>query len=692
MQLQLIELQFLLKNKKPTNLYSDPESSDDPKLIILVKISILMKKSILLLLIVVGTNLASFSATENKPVPLSITKEKYPDADYFTIFDSTKVDMQESGLSFYQEHRLIKILTPNGGKLFNDCKYDYDPLSAFAEIQKVIVYYKTGKTKELTAKDEVDYPAPAGTILWGARQKMIEIGRLEEGDAFEIFTFKKGFTYALLDQQNNDDQYIPPMKGHFYDIVPFWAEAPMLSKVYQVSIPNTKKVQYHVYNGKLDVQEVKGTDKTTYIFSHSNILPIKPESNMLAPSDITTKLLISTASDWQEKSKWFYRVNEDYKSFESTPEINKKVKEILTGATSEMDSVGRLTHWVADELRYLGLSMGKGEGFTLHKGSIDFRDRLGVCKDKAGMLITMLRAAGFESFPSMTMAGSRIDRIPADQFNHCVTIVKLKDGKLHLLDPTWVPFVRELWSSAEQQQNYLPGIPEGSDLLETPISDPQNHYVKISANSELKKDGTLTGEITVTAEGQSDAALRRMFTGSVKAYWKSNLENELLKIAPQAKILKLAYGEDPYNYMAGPINLKISYEIPDYATVTEHEIIFTPLAASGIFSSSMRHLSIDTKQETKIYPFRDGCSRSIEITDKTTLPGSYQIAWTPKMDEVDGSGASFEASYTISGNLLLLNGQGLFKKRIYSAEDWPSFRQAVKMQKSLSENPIILKL
>jgi hypothetical protein len=651
-----------------------------------------MRNLILLFLIGAGGILHSFAAPEKKPVPLSVANEKFPDADYVTIFDSTKVDMQESGLSYYLEHRLIKIQTINGGKQFNVCRFDYDPLSAYAEIRKVIIYYKNGQSKELGAKDEVDYPAPAGTILWGARQKMIEIGRLEAGDAFEIFTFKKGFTYALLGQQGDDDQYIPPMKGHFYDIVPFWTEAPVLSKVYIVSIPNTKKVQYRVYNGKLNVQEVKGVEKTTYTFSMANILPLKPEANMLAPSDVATKLLISTASDWQEKSKWFYNVNEDYKSFESSPEIDKKVKEILTGSTSESDSISRLTHWVADELRYLGLSMGKGEGFTLHKGSINFRDRLGVCKDKAGMLITMLRAAGFESYPAMTMAGSRIDRIPADQFNHCVTIVKRKKGTLQPLDPTWVPFVREVWSSAEQQQNYLPGIPAGSDLLETPVSDPLNHFVKISASSELKKDGTLTGEITVTAEGQSDAALRRMFTGSIKSMWKSNVENELLKIAPQSRILNSSYGDDPYNHLSGPICLKIKYEIPEYATATDKELIFTPLAASGIFSAAMRHLTIDTKQESKNYPFRDGCSRDIQITDQITLPGNYQIAWSPKIEKVDGSGASFEAAYVMKGNQLMLNEHGIFRKRIYMPEDWPSFRLAVKMQKSVAENPVILKL
>ena len=651
-----------------------------------------MRRFVILLLIGTGFVSAALSNPSRKLISATAVAQKFKDAEYITIYDSTKVTMQESGLSYYQEHRLIKILTPAGGRSFNVFKYDYDPLSAYVEIQKVIVYYKNGTDRELNLKDEIDYPAPAGTILWGARQKMTELGRLEAGDAFEVFVSKKGFTYALLDQQSDDEKYIPPMKGNFYDIVPFWSETPVLSKVYQVAIPNSKKVNYQVYNGKLNIKKIGGKDNTIYTFSASDIKPLVSEPNMVAPSDVAPKLLISTSPDWQAKSKWFYTVNEEYGSFKSTPEIDQKVREILKGAVSEIDSVSKLTHWVADELRYLGLSMGKGEGFTLHKGSMDFLDRCGVCKDKAGMLVTMLRSAGFESFPSMTMAGSRIDRIVADQFNHSVVVVKLSDRKLHLLDPTWVPFVRELWSSAEQQQNYLPGIPEGSDLLETPVSSPKNHFVKISAASELNKEGTLTGEISITAEGQSDASLRRMFTGTMKATWKTNLENELLKICPQAKIVKSSYGDDPYNYMAGPINLRISYEIPDYATVTSHRVVFTPLAASGIFSGAMRHLIVDVKSETKLYSFRDACSRSVEINDKTTLPVGYKLSWTPAVEKVNGSGASFEASYSLTGNQLLLNERAEFNKRIYNPEDWPSYRNAVKMQKTISENPVILTL
>jgi hypothetical protein len=650
-------------------------------------------RKIIIPILCIYASLHAFAQPARKRIETAGTATQFPHSAYMVIFDSTKVDMAESGLSYYNEHKLVKILSTAGAKQFATYRYDYDPLSAYVQLKKLVIYYANGLTKELNAGNEIDYPAPGNVILWGARQKMIELGRLEPGDAFEVFVSKKGFTYALLDQGTDEDsKYIPPMRGHFYDIVPFWSDVPVNEKVYEVTIPNTKQVQYKIYNGKVSEQKKVGSDKTWYSFSLKKITPFTTEPNMVAASDVAPKLLISTSPDWFAKSKWFYKVNEDYGSFESTPEIDRKVKEILKGAKSEIDSVGKLTHWVADEFRYFGLSMGKGEGYTLHKASMTYLDRCGVCKDKAGMLVSMLRSAGFEAYAAMTMAGSRIDLIPADQFNHSVTVVKLSDGKLHLLDPTWVPFVRELWSSAEQQQNYLPGLPQGSDLLETPISDPENHYVKISASSKLAANGTLSGEIHITAEGQSDAALRRLFTGSYKALWTKNVENELLKIYPQGKVVSSFWGNDPYNYQSGPIELRINYEIPDFATVTSNEIIFRPLASSGIFDGAMRYLNFDLSLAERKFPFKDGCSRSIEITDKTVLPARAVFAWKPEPSQVSGTGAQFASSCSLSGNKLTVQEKASFKKRVYTPEDWPSFRESVKMQKMFIENPFILKI
>lgn len=411
---------------------------------------------------------------------------------------------------------------------------------------------------------------------------------------------------------------------------------------------------------------------------------------MVALSDVATKLLLSTSPDWFAKSKWFYKVNEDFGSFTVTPEIQSKVNSILKGSKTELDSITRLTHWVADEIRYSGISMGCGEGYTLHKGSMTYADRCGVCKDKAGMLITMLRAAGFKSYAAMTMAGSRIDYIPADQFNHSVTVVKLKDRKYHLLDPTWVPFVRELWSSAEQQQQYLMGVPEGADLATTPLSAPENHYLKIAVASTLSADGTLTGNLELSAEGQTDAAVRGFFRNSAPGDWPRVMEKELLKVFPNAEVNGIEFG-NPIDYMSGPVRIRIRFKIPEYADVSNGRMMFTPICAKGVFRGVQPHLAFETGLKERKYPFRDRCSRQVELTESIELPVNVKVLNLPSGRSNPGKTCSFESSYRIeNGSMLVMNAKTVLGKRVYDAADWPEFKDAVAAQNALADEAVVL--
>ena len=646
-----------------------------------------MTKKILPIIVILCFAQFAFSNTIPQLIKESGCSSDYPNSNTLIIFDSTNVEMQESGLSYYHTHALYKVLTATGAKKLNIIKYGYDPLSAYVDIEKVSIYRKDGSIENLDISNIYDYPAPARMIYWGAMEKMIEIGRLEPGDAVEVFLFKKGYTYALL--QDEDDKYIPPMRGHFYDIVPFWSSDPLLLKYYSVSIPEEKLVQYRFYNGMAESSAILEDSMMKYTFIKKDIMPIKREPSMVSLSDVAPKLLISTSPDWYAKSLWFYNVNEDYGSFNSTPEIDKKVAEILINAKDEMDSISLLTHWAADEIRYSGISMGPGEGYTLHNGEMNFTDRCGVCKDKAGMLITMLRAAGFESYPAMTMAGSRIDYIPADQFNHSVTIVKLSNGKYKLLDPTWVPFLRELWSSAEQQQNYLMGLPEGADLMITPISAPVNHFFKIYGNSEIHTDGTLVGEFLLTAEGQSDASIRRMFTSNFKTEWKKSVEKELLRVSPQAQIIEIDFGK-PYEYQSDNIHLKVKYSIPDYAIITEQEIIFIPFVASNLFRRGMSHMYINTNLDERKYDFRDRCSRLVELNETITLPHKGKLIPIDFEEKVGNDITSFEGNIKLDGKSFEIFEKINLSKRIYKAADWDAFKKVVNAQQKFAETPIII--
>ncbi|MCD8292787.1 MAG: DUF3857 and transglutaminase domain-containing protein [Prevotellaceae bacterium] len=662
-----------------------------------------------------------------KPYLEAAKGDVYAKADCVVLLDSTLVEVQPTGQSAFTVCKTIQIRTPKGAAANRVIVYDYDPLTAYAEFSRVTVSHADGEVEELDLSKTLDYVAPARAIYWGARQIMLEIGALQPGDILDYKINKKGFTYALLGEEalpdggagvdsgdallnygvasvdnggtlpdnggdGDDERFIPPMRGQFYDIVPFWTSYPTVRKVYKVTLPMEKEIQFHFYQGYCSSSMSYENGRKAYTFAVDNVMPFKSEPGMVDLFDAAPKLMLSSTPEWKDKSLWFNKVNEDYGSFEALPEAQRKVDALIEGKTTEMEKIAALTHWVADNIRYAGISMGKGEGYTLHKTRMNYTDRCGVCKDIAGTLISFLRMAGFQAYPAMTMAGSRIERIPADHFNHCVVVVKLEDGSYMPLDPTWVPFCRELWSSAEQQQNYLPGIPEGSDLRETPLSAPENHYARMTAESALDADGTLRGTFTITAEGQSDSNIRSTFTRGQKNQWGEMLERQLLNVSPKAVLVNVDYGEKPRKYQEAPIEITFQYEIPDYAVKSgEGTMLFKPLLMNNLYNQVRTYLRIDTGVEERKYGFKDSCSRLVELDETVELPDGYSLAGEDKHDAVEGQAADFVGSLSQAGGKVTLYNHLALKKRVYEAADWENFRRAVEAHKRYGDYLLIKK-
>lgn len=393
----------------------------------------------------------------------TLQDEAYARHDCVNLLDSTSVTVQPSGQGSFAVCRTVKVQTPAGALRQRVLKYDYDPLTATARFRRVTVHHADGTKTEVDVSKTLDYAAPARAIYWGARQIMIELGQLKPGDVIDYEIDKKGFTYALLadmPQDGDDSRFIPPMRGQFYDIVPFWSSDPTVRKVYRVSLPAEKDMQFQFYQGSCASSLRYEDGRKVYTFASDGLMPFRREPNMVDFYDAAPKLMMSTTADWREKSRWFHGVNEDYGSFTAIPEAQRKVDELIRGKKTDLEKIAVLTHWVADNIRYAGITMGKGEGFTLHNLKMNYTDRCGVCKDIAGTLIAFLRMAGFEAYPAMTMAGSRVETIPADHFNHCVAVVRLKDGTLMPLDPTWCPSAASCGAVPNSNRTTCPARPK----------------------------------------------------------------------------------------------------------------------------------------------------------------------------------------------------------------------------------------
>jgi hypothetical protein len=397
------------------------------------------------------------------------------------------------------------------------------------------------------------------------------------------------------------------------------------------------------------------------------------EAKMPEASDVVPKVVMATVADWREKSRWFYKVNEDRDVFGWDSGIEAKVAEITRGLKSEDERFAALLHWVGQNIRYSGLNMGKGEGYTLHPGTMSFRDRCGVCKDIAGMLVTMLRAAGYPTFAAMTMAGSRVERIPADQFNHCVVALQKEDGSFLMLDPTWAPWNNPIWNRWEGEQNYVIGTAEGEDLMMIPAFAPEDNRLEITSDAKIGGDGALQGVLVLEGKGALDGRIRQAAADRSKREVDPGIETWLAAISPRAELVDCTF-TDPRDFTIDS-RLRIVYRVPRFADFLENDLVCGSPALRFIAKnerlSRLAYVPDDEERTQGVFVWGP---QEISIRETIQLPPGYK-AEEPEDVSIEESIASASLDWKAEGRRLTLKGRGVLEKRQFSVEDHSGARK-----------------
>ena len=641
----------------------------------------------------------------DKPAPTAQSRladagaaDRYPDTDHVVVFEHDVNRVKPSGVTYVDGYRLVKVLTPAGCRDQSVLRWHYDPQSQHLEVRDVAVL----RGEERLAVDVAgiaDLPAPQAGIYWGDRIKTLQLPRLEVGDGIEVVTFRKGYTYALLGDRASgaeaagaasaaraeriagapdDDRYIPPMPGEYFDIVLFQDDVPLVEKRYELVLPADKRLHAETYNGALYSSVTYDAETTTYAWWCRNMPARKHEPSQPAASDIVHKAVMATVESWEAKSRWFFDVNRD--QFEVTPAIQAKVDEILREAglakAADERKAKALLHWVAQNIRYSGQTMGEGEGFTLHAGAMIFEQRSGVCKDIAGMLITMLRAAGLDSYAAMTMAGSRIDMVPADQFNHCVTALRLADGTFVMYDPTWVPFNNDIWSKLETEQHFLVGTPAGETLDRIAYSPPQESPLVARHDAVLAQDGTLTGTIKLQGGGASDSRLRRIVNNARRQEVVEQVTRTLGAVSRRVENVTVNYRQA--DDFSGDMWLEITYRIPRFATEAAGAWEFTsPLlrlvtASGNFFNAGSRDWPAERTTDLLLW-----YTQLLDAEETIQLPRGWRLADEPKLEPVAATYAACRGEVRQDGRKLTVTGRAEVRRRQIPPDGYPGFKQAM---------------
>jgi hypothetical protein len=616
------------------------------------------------------------------------TSEDHDGADAVVVLDHSVTRVEPSGQSHTVRRRVIKVLTEAGAADLSRLHFDYDPATMEVEVRVVRVVRPDGAPVEVDTGDAADVPQPGHWIYWGLRTILLQVPRPRVGDAVETVVYRTGFQIAYLDEEQDRDRFVPPMRGHFYDIVLFGEDAwPCREQRYEVTTPRDKPLLFEISNGPVLASSTVDDQGFHYAFWREDLPAFEQEPGAPYASDSLPKVVMATVPDWPAKSRWFFHVNE--RQFEPNDEIRAMVRHVTEGLRTDEERVTALVRWVARFIRYRGLSMGEGEGYTLHPGDMTFEHRAGVCKDIASMLITMMRAAGYTVYPAMTMAGARVERIAADQFNHSVVAWEQADGSFRMLDPTWAPLSRQVWSNAEREQHYLVGTPEGEELSITTPQGPEHNELVVQGHGRLAADGSVVSTVTVSASGYLEDRLRRLF-GFGPALETSQIIGIMARaIAPQAEVE--AHGLDDVLDLDRPFGVRFRYHAEGYAQPAGSVLRLVPPLGHNVLVHPRLSQHLDVTGSTgRTQPLLLRCAATFRTEERLDLPVGYDLVAPVRRSLHNGAG-SFEAAIEQQGRQLVLTMRLVLDRRRYTASEYAAVRALADAQRALARTAVILR-
>ncbi|MCA0447605.1 MAG: DUF3857 and transglutaminase domain-containing protein [Bacteroidetes bacterium] len=215
---------------------------------------------------------------------------------------------------------------------------------------------------------------------------------------------------------------------------------------------------------------------------------------------------------WNNVADWYWR-NYYTDMTNVSDDIRKKANELVSGLSKEEEKIQALYNF-AQGIRYVSIYLGNG-GLRPHEPKTVISNSWGDCKDKATLLLVLLKAINIESFPvlALTKDDGRIDpSFPSYSFNHMILKVKAPSGKIYWLDPTlqFAP-IDEVPSSVEGMNVLVISNEKTGTIEKIPASTPKDNLVEINQEVSFIDGDSTQFKVELTFHGDDNYEYRSFF-------------------------------------------------------------------------------------------------------------------------------------------------------------------------------------
>jgi cellulose synthase operon protein C len=358
----------------------------------------------------------------------------FPEADVVFLLDDEITHVFADGSSKHRVRQIHLVRTENGRRAFDHFRVPDTP-SFRLDVAEVV--QPDGSRQEATAIE----------------RGVIHFPSLQPGSVLHV-----AYRYARSSSSWMED--------HYDESFAFQGANPVQHARWVLALPADKPLT--VLKRGRDIREDRESlgAEQVWIWRAAHVPMLRSEPNMPAARELAQAVYVSTVPSWEALARWQNSLIQD--QFDVSAAIREKTRELVAGAATPQEKLEAIYAFVAREVRYLDNDAGIF-GKKPNKAVDVFDNRFGDCKDKATLMIAMLREVGIQA----AYAGVRTrDRgpvfweIPSAQTNHIITYLPAQPG-----------FPEPLFVDGTSRFGHLRYLPERDQGVKALVLDGHSHQV-----------------------------------------------------------------------------------------------------------------------------------------------------------------------------------------------------------------------
>ena len=448
----------------------------------------------------VVTSAAGAPVRDDSLYALRVDPAGYRGHEDVLLLEDGTVRLETDGRSSYTLRKVVQILTPEGVKDWGELSFWHTPGRQRVHINWIRVIGPDGSVVRdgPAHQEDVKPPAEPGAPVFSDRQAIqVTLGGLAPG--------------TLVDYSYTLETLRPWIPG---DVLFSWyvnGDEPVRRSRFTLDAPAD-------LHPRVQVRNIAGAAVDTVIagrrvrrWGFVDVPGIVWQQYAGSPNDVEASIRVSGEVSWRSVGAWYDSLSRD--RYQLTPEILAAHSGEMRGAKTLEDSLRATYRWVAQDFRYVSLSLGDG-GYQPRTPRDVFETRFGDCKDKTTLLVGLARRMGLVAYPVLVNSDGGVDSLLASlkQFDHMIAAVEVA-GRTQYLDATssLTPYGEVPPSLQGEVGLALRG--GGANVVVVPAAPAEHNRHDNDIVGAFGRDGRFVGRVTVSAAGTEQYDLRDEFAG-----------------------------------------------------------------------------------------------------------------------------------------------------------------------------------